>query len=85
MSQAVMVADTKQKSAFVRHAGKLATVGTLALVAGGSALAQSSGVDVSNATNAFQNVATAVGNIGPVMLAAVAAGIVFKWVTAFLI
>lgn len=58
---------------------------------GGSLLAvsglasASTGVDVSGASNAFTEVATAVGTIGPLMIGAVAAGIVAKWVVAFLI
>lgn len=63
---------------------KLLTGSALALVAGAS-FAQSSGVDVSAATDGLQQVATAVGQIGPLMVTAVAAGIVFKWVIAFLI
>lgn len=63
---------------------KLAVGSALAVVAG-SSFAQSAGVDVSAATNGLQQVADAVADIGPLMVGAVAAGIVFKWVIAFLI
>lgn len=67
---------------------KLKNVLTTALAVGavmvaGTASAQ--GVDVSAATAGFQGVADAVGDIGPLMLTAVGAGIVYKWVVAFLI
>ena len=62
---------------------KLLFGAALALVAG-AASAQTA-VDVSDATDAFTGVATAVNSIGPLMLAAAGAGIVYKWVTAFLL
>lgn len=62
---------------------KAALIGgsVLALAAG----AASAAVDTTAATGAFTSVETAVNAVGPLMLAAVAAGIVYKWVTAFLI
>jgi len=42
-------------------------------------------LDVSAATGAFTQAETAVGSIGPLMLTVLGAGIVFKWVAAFLI
>lgn len=53
--------------------------------ASGAAMATAPAVDVSAATEGLTAVSTAVNSIGPLMLAAVAAGIVYKWVTAFLI
>lgn len=55
--------------------------------AGLLALAGSSfaAVDTTAASAGFTDAATAIGSIGPLMLTAVAAGIVYKWVTAFLI
>jgi len=50
-------------------------------VASGSAFAQ---VDTSDATDALASVATAVGAIGLAMVAAISAGIAYRWVTAFL-
>lgn len=58
-------------------------VGMVAL--SGAAAASGGGVDTTPATEAFTGVETAVNTIGPVMLGAVAAGIIYKWVTAFLI
>lgn len=49
------------------------------------AFAAGSGVDVSAATGALSDAATAIGAIGVVMIAAASAGIVYRWVTAFLI
>jgi len=66
----------------VSGAKKFLVGSALAMVAGTS-FAQ--GVDVSAATDGFTQVATAVTTIGPLMLSAVGAGIVFKWVLAFLI
>ena len=62
---------------------RFAVGSALALVAGAS-FAQST-VDVSAATGGLQAVADAVGDIGPLMVTAVASGIVFKWVIAYLI
>ncbi|WDL16002.1 major capsid protein [Xanthomonas campestris] len=64
---------------------KLLTGSALALAAGASMAQAAGGVDVSAATGGLTQVATAVGEIGPLMVSAVAAGIVFKWVIAFLI
>lgn len=52
------------------------------LAATGSAFAQA---DVSAATSALADAATAIGLIGVAMLAAASAGIVYRWVTAFLV
>lgn len=41
--------------------------------------------DVSAATGALTSAATAIGLIGVGMLAAASAGIVYRWVTAFLV
>lgn len=59
-------------------------IGTVLMVASGAAAAQST-VDVTAATGAFTATADAVNDVGPLMLTAVAAGIVYKWVVAFLI
>lgn len=59
--------------------------GSAFLLASGAALASGGGPDVSAATDGFTQVGAAVNSIGPVMLTAAAAGIVYKWVTAFLI
>lgn len=67
----------------VSKAKKILTGTALAMVAGAS-FAQT-GVDVSAATGGLTQVGTAIGEIGPLMLSAVGAGIVFKWVLAFLI
>lgn len=53
-------------------------------VASGMASAQTA-VDVSDATGAFTEAATAIAAIGVVMVAAASAGIVYRWVTAFLV
>lgn len=50
----------------------------------GLAMAQS-GPDISAATAGFGAVGTAVGAIGAAMVTAAAAGIVYRWVTAFLL
>lgn len=60
-------------------------VGAVSMVAAGSAAAQTAGVDVTAATAGFTGVTDAVNDIGPLMLGAAAAGIIYKWVTAFLI
>lgn len=65
---------------------KLGAVLGLSVALVGPAFAQTAGAaDVSAATSGLEAVATAVGDIGPLMITAVAAGIVFKWVVAFLI
>lgn len=43
------------------------------------------GPDVSAATAGFAAAGTAIGTIGAAMVAAAAAGIVYRWVTAFLV
>lgn len=61
-------------------------LGCALMAVGGIASATTApAVDVSAATGGFEAVSTAVGEIGPLMLGAAAAGIVFKWVTAFLL
>ena len=50
----------------------------------GLAMAQS-GPDVSGATAAFSAASTAIGAVGAAMVTAAAAGIVYRWVTAFLV
>lgn len=70
----------------MRFGNKLGLVllGSVALV--GPAMAGGGGgPDVSAATGGLTQVVTAVGEIGPLMLSAVGAGIVFKWVLAFII
>lgn len=65
---------------------KKVLLGTAVAMAAGSAMASGGGgVDVSAATEGFGAVETAVNAVGPLMLTAAAAGIVYKWVTAFLI
>lgn len=63
---------------FARNLG----LGLLALTVTSPAFAA---VDVSAASAGFTDVASGIGTVGPLMLAAAAAGIVYKWVTAFLI
>ena len=43
------------------------------------------GADVSAATGALTDAATAIASVGALMIAAASAGIVFRWVTAFLV
>lgn len=62
--------------------GQKLTVGSALALASVSAFAQA---DVSAATGALADAATAIGLIGVAMLAAAAAGIVYRWVTAFLV
>ena len=50
-----------------------------------AAFAQSSGADVSAATDALASAGTAIAAIGVAMVAAASAGIVYRWVTAFLV
>lgn len=47
------------------------------------ALAQSS-IDVSEAVSGFADVGTAVAAVGAAMIAAIVAGIAFRWVVAYL-
>lgn len=62
---------------------KLALLGATALTLPGAAMAQA--VDVSDATGAFDSAAVAIVAIGVAMVAAAAAGIVYRWVTAFMV
>lgn len=78
-----MEKQQKGSGSRVSMAKRVAVGSALAVVAGAS-MAQTA-VDVSAATDGLTQVATAVGEIGPLMVSAVAAGIVFKWVIAFLI
>lgn len=57
-------------------------VGAVLMVAAGSASAVA---DVTAATAGFTGVTAAIDTVGPLMLGAAAAGIIYKWVTAFLI
>lgn len=66
----------------LKKASKAAVVGSV-LVAG-TVMAQT-GPDVSSATTALSEAATAIGLIGAAMVTAAAAGIVYRWVTAFLV
>jgi len=77
--------EKQQQSKGVSFGKKLLVGSALALAAGVSFAQTTGGVDVSAATDGLTQVKTAVGEIGPLMLGAVAAGIVFKWVIAFLI
>jgi TPP-dependent pyruvate/acetoin dehydrogenase alpha subunit len=61
------------------------SVGIGTTLAAGAAMAQSSGPDVSAATSAFTAAGTAIGTVGAAMVVAAAAGIVYRWVTAFLV
>lgn len=63
---------------------KRVLVGACVVVASGAAAA-ATGPDLSEATAGFTAVGTAIDTVGPLMLGAAAAGIVYKWVTAFLI
>ena len=57
-------------------------VGTAALTFGSNAFAA---VDTTAITGSFTDAGTAINAIGPLMLTAVGAGIVFKWVLGFVI
>ena len=65
--------------------------GTVLLLVGMSLMAVTgvasaeTGIDVSDAESALSDVATAVAAIGVLMVAAAAAGIAYRWVTAFLV
>lgn len=82
MQQSTTIAPATSR---VSKGKKILTGTALALAAGASFAQSTGGVDVSAATSSLESVATAVGEVGPLMLAAVGAGIVFKWVLAFLI
>lgn len=70
------------KTRFTSWASRAAVVGmTLAPFA---AFAQS-GADVTAATTALADAGTAIKAIGVAMVGAAAAGIVYRWVTAFLV
>lgn len=49
-----------------------------------AAMAQTAAVDVSEATGSLAEVGTAVALIGVAMVAAISAGIAYRWVVAFL-
>lgn len=49
-----------------------------------AAMAEAASVDVSAATDSLSQVGTAVALIGVAMVAAISAGIAYRWVTAFL-
>lgn len=53
-----------------------------AVLAAGSA---SAAVDTTAAVTAFTDAGTAIGAVGAAMIAAAGAGIVYRWVTAFLV
>lgn len=72
----------KLKGALRRVNPAVVGVGSAALAFGSNAFAA---VDTTAATAAFTDTGTAINAIGPAMLIAVAAGIVYKWVTAFLL
>lgn len=50
----------------------------------GSAMAQETPIDVTAATGALEQVGVAVAAIGVAMVAAIAAGIAYRWVVAYL-
>ena len=86
LTWAFLVHDAGRLSAgMARLMGGVAGIVVLALAAGSSFAQATGGVDVSAATNGLQAVADAVQDIGPLMVTAVAGGIVFKWVIAYLI
>lgn len=58
-------------------------VASTALVSN-SAFAQAAAIDVSDATDAMAQVGVAVAAIGVAMVAAIAAGIAYRWVVAYL-
>lgn len=70
-----MIEQFKSKTALFATAAS-------AMVVSGIASAQ---VDVSDATSAFGDAATAIGLIGVAMVAAAAAGVVYRWVTAYIV
>lgn len=69
-----------------RISGMVKKVGVAvgATLASGLALAQD-GPDISGATDAFASAGTAIAAVGAAMVVAASAGIVFRWVTAFLV
>lgn len=75
--------DSNKKQAGMLRAKQLAVAVGMTAVSG-LAMAQS-GPDISSATAGFAAVGTAVGAIGAAMVTAAAAGIVYRWVTAFLL
>ena len=72
----------KLKASLRRVNPAVVGAGAAALTFGSNAFAA---VDTSAAVAAFTDTGTAINAVGPAMLIAVAAGIVYKWVTAFLI
>lgn len=63
---------------------KKATLVVGSVLVSGATMAQSA-VDVSAATGALSDAGTSIGLIGIGMVGAAAAGIVYRWVTAFLV
>lgn len=74
----------KLKEKIVSGAKKVGSGLALTGAVVGSALAQT-GPDTSAATAAFSETGVAVAAIGAAMVLAASAGIVYRWVTAFLI
>lgn len=70
------------KGAFSRFVNRAAVVGMS--LAPFAVMAQT-GPDTSAATGALDAAAVAIGAIGAAMVAAASAGIVYRWVTAFLV
>jgi hypothetical protein len=54
-------------------------------LASAAAMASGGGPDISGATASFTQAGTAIGTVGAAMVAAAGAGIVYRWVTAFLV
>lgn len=77
-----MHSNKSNTGAFSRFKARAAAVGMSLAPMG--AFAQS-GPDVSAATGALADAGTAIAAIGVAMVAAAAAGIVYRWVTAFLV
>lgn len=76
-----MESNKSNDGAFSRFTARVAVVGmSLAPMA-----VFASGPDVSAATGALADAGTAIAAIGVAMVAAAAAGIVYRWVTAFLV
>lgn len=71
------------KSNIVRRVKQVgAGLGAFALAGAASA---ATGPDITGATAAFSEAGTAIGTVGAAMVVAAAAGIVYRWVTAFLV
>lgn len=65
-------------------AGKV-TAGAGAFLVAGAASATTPAVDVSAAVTAFGDVATANNSIGVAMVGAAIGGVIYKWVTAYIL